>query len=227
MSSSSEKRPGAGAKSMRSAVSAAGAGRVPLIGITGGIGSGKSTVSRILRELGCSVFDCDAESRRLQKKGSPALDRIRGEFGDEVFCRDGRLNRRRLARAAFADPERTEALNRIMHGAILEGMKAFYSRHSGKGRPVFAEIPLLFEVSWQEHVDRIWLVTADTELRVRRAAARGAAGEDEVRARIARQLPDSVKIPLADTVLLNEGTEEELRSQVEAALNKEERERVL
>ena len=194
-----------------------------LIGITGGIGSGKSTLSALLRKKGFRVFDCDAYTRRMTRKGSPLLKELAAQFGESVITKDGRLNRKRLARAAFADPVSTEKLNSMMHGEVLQGMRDFREKEGNRTNApslVFAEIPLLYEAGWERYVDLVWLVTADEEIRRSRVKDRDPSISDEdVAARMARQLPEDYKKERAERIFVNDGTVEELEGALDLALS--------
>jgi dephospho-CoA kinase len=209
-------------------------------GLTGSLGSGKSTVAGIFRDRGLQVLEADAIAREMMQPGQEVYRRIAEQFGPEVVLADGALNRRRLAELAFAHG-RLDELNRIVHPPVIaEQEKRMAGIFAADPRAVVViESALIFEAdawgtaggesgaagSWRQRFDRIILVTAPDELKVERFVARilpaGASGEDraaaerDARQRLAAQLPDAVKIPHADFVIDNAGTLEATRAQAE------------
>jgi len=209
------------------------------VGLTGGLGSGKSTVAARLRELGAQVIEADELGRELMEPGHAVFDEIARVFGPEVVGPDGRLNRRRLAEIAFAGG-RLDELNAIVHPAVIAAqarwMDDVFARDANAVAVV--ESALVFEVErdarargetegvladWRRRFDRVLVVTAPDELKIARYAAKVAPGgegraaaEADARARLARQIPDEVKAARADFVLDNSGDLEGLRRQVDA-----------
>lgn len=200
------------------------------VGLTGGLGSGKSTAAAMLRERGAHVLVADEIGRRLMEPGSAVHDSIAATFGPSVVLEDGTLDRAVLARLAFREG-RAEELNAIVHPAVLAEQLRL-TKDVAAADPaavVVVESALLFETrhagpgGWQERFDRVVLVTAPDEVKVRRFVdrSRGTEGMAADRAaeatrRLARQLPDEHKRRLADFVLNNEGTREALAVQVAA-----------
>lgn len=208
------------------------------VGLTGGLGSGKSTVARMLRELGAEVIESDELGRALMEPGNPAYDQIVRAFGQEVVGADGRLNRPRLADLAFKF-NRVKELNAIVHPAVIEAqaawMKQVFERDSAAVAVVVSA--LIFEVErdaqeggastaayadLRKRIDRIVLVTASDDDKIARYVARVCTcgmgmekAETDARARLAHQMPDRDKIGRADFVLENNGDLEDLRIQVE------------
>jgi dephospho-CoA kinase len=190
------------------------------VGLTGGLGSGKSTVGRIFAELGAQVVDADELGRRLMQPGQQVYRRIVEQFGPAVVRPDGALDRRALAELAFAGG-RLEDLNRIVHPAAIAAQEEWMRSLSA---PIaIVESALVFEVSipgWKERFDRIILVTAPDELKIRRFVARSlerSGGDpnslaDDARKRLAAQIPDAKKIPLSDWVIDNSGDLEATRA---------------
>jgi dephospho-CoA kinase len=209
------------------------------VGLTGGLGSGKSTVAAYLRELGAQVIEADALGRALMEPGQQAFDRIVQHFGPEVLSADGRLNRSRLAELAFRDG-RVQELNAIIHPATVDAqrrwMQEVFARDSAA--VAVAESALIFEVArdarargetdtplanLRKRIDRIIVVTAPDDLKIARYAARisssgpeHAAAEADARRRLALQIPDAEKAAQADYVIDNSGDTAALRAQVEA-----------
>jgi dephospho-CoA kinase len=186
-----------------------------IIGLTGGIGSGKSTVSEMLRELGAMVVDADEGARVVVQAGQPALADIRERFGDGVFAADGSLDREKLADVVFNDEQAREDLNAITHPRVRAWMAEQMQAASEAGAPaVVLDIPLLFESGLTAGLDEIVVVWAPVEEQFRRAVARGLRGDD-VRARIKAQMPIDEKREKATLVIDNSGTKEKTRRQVE------------
>jgi dephospho-CoA kinase len=186
-----------------------------IIGLTGGIGSGKSTVSAMLRELGATVVDADEGARVVVQPGQPALAEIRDRFGEEVFATDGSLDRDRLADVVFNDERAREDLNAITHPRVRAWMAEQMQAAAEAGAPaVVLDIPLLFESGLTAGLDDIVVVWSPVEAQFKRAVGRGLRGED-VRARIRAQMPIDHKRDQATFVIDNSGTEAETRRQVE------------
>jgi dephospho-CoA kinase len=187
-----------------------------IIGLTGGIGSGKSTVSAILRELGATVVDADEGARAVVEPGQPALEEIRERFGETVFAADGSLDRDRLADIVFSDERAREDLNTITHPRVRAWMAARMQAAAEAGAPVVVlDIPLLFESGLTAGLDEIVVVWAPVEAQFARAVARGGRGED-IRARIKAQMPLDHKREQATVVIDNSGSKIGTRGQVEA-----------
>ncbi len=193
-----------------------------IYGLTGGTGSGKSTVAEYLKELGYIVVDADIIARSVTAKGSPVLDDLSKAFGNDIIDENGELIRKKLGSIVFGDPEKLEQLNVIMRQALDEKMlaalgKASEERLYGK---VFFDAPTLFESKREDFVDKIWVVAADRETRIARIMKRDGISREEVEKRMLSQLPDDVKIARADLVIYNDGTLEDLRQKVLSALEK-------
>jgi dephospho-CoA kinase len=203
------------------------------VGLTGGLGSGKSTAARLFAALGAHVLQSDAIGRELMEPGQPVHSAVVARFGDSVVAADGTLDRKALARIAFAEG-RVEELNAIVHPAVI-------ARQVELSEEVFARDPeavvmvesaLIFETNyggagrWQSRFDRIILVTAPEELKIQRFVARAAHGgplseadravlEAEARRRLAQQISDERKSALCDYLLTNGGALTELEWQVD------------
>ena len=186
-----------------------------VIGLTGGIASGKSTVAAMFAELGAAIVSADAIAREVVEPGEPALEEIRAAFGPEVLLPDGRLDRRRLGAIVFADPERRRRLEAILHPRIRARMREQIEAAAGTGRPVVAEIPLLFESpASRALVDVTVVVYVDREQQLARLISRDGLTPAEAEARLAAQLPLEEKARLADYVIDNRGQLEHTRAQV-------------
>ena len=185
-----------------------------LIGLTGGIGSGKSTVSAFLRELGAEVIDADEGARAVLEPGTPGFQAVVDAFGPELV-REGRLDRARLAELVFNDRQALERLNAITHPLVREWSAARLAEAAEKGVGVVVQdIPLLFENNLDGLFKATILVYVPPELQLRRLVARGMP-EADARARIASQLPIDAKRERATYVVDNSGPREETRAQTE------------
>ena len=187
-----------------------------LIGLTGGIGSGKSTVAALLRELGATVIDADEATRAVQAPGSPGLQQLVEAFGPEILTPDGALDRPRLAAIAFSDPEARRRLNEIVHPLVREWMAERQREAAERGdAAVVLEVPLLFETRGAEGLDAVVLVYAPEDVQLKRLIEARGMDEQAARARIASQMPIEEKRRLASHVIPNTGTLEQLRTETE------------
>ncbi|RNC66624.1 MAG: dephospho-CoA kinase [Desulfuromonadales bacterium] len=192
-----------------------------IIGLTGGIASGKSTVARILEQLGASVVDADQLAREAVRPGMPALDAIVADFGPDVLLTDGSLDRKALGRIIFADPQARRRLEAITHPAIarLADERLDELRRAGK-EVVFYMAPLLIEAGVTGRVDEIWVVYVDRETQLARLTGRDGIGRDEAEQRLAAQMPMDEKAAHGAAVIDNRGTPEETERQVAALWKK-------
>lgn len=186
-----------------------------IIGVTGGIGSGKSVVSCLLRLMGVPVYDCDSEAKRLMCQSAEIREALVEAIGGEVYRADGQLNRTHLASYMFGHAERVEQVNRIVHPVVRADFRQ-WARLSGK-RVVAVESAILFEAGMEADVDSVWLVHASEDIRLQRAVLRDAAHEQAVRARMQSQLSEQEYVQRADKVICNDG-KCSLIAQVEALL---------
>ena len=198
--------------------------RFLLVGLTGGIATGKSTVSEILRRLGCVVIDADQLAREVVAPGEPALAAVVREFGD-VLTPDGALDRKKVAAIVFAEPARRQRLEAILHPAIRARFDArlqTLAREGFEGIVVF-DAPVMIESGGDKHMDRLVVVVTDEATQRARLVARDADAADGAR-RIASQMPLAEKVQLADHVIDNSGdraaTEARTR-EVHAALTRD------
>lgn len=187
-----------------------------IVGLTGGIGSGKSTVAALLAERGAVVIDADAIAREVQEPGSPVLAALAQRFGPEVLNADGSLDRGAVAEIAFKDPEALQALNKIVHPAIGAEMNRRVLEQVGTTNVVVLDIPLLTE-NPREGLQGKIVVDAPVELQVRRLVEQRGFDEADARARISRQATREQRQEGADVVIDNSGTLAELVPQVERA----------
>ncbi|WP_242394620.1 dephospho-CoA kinase [Anaeromyxobacter oryzisoli] len=175
-----------------------------VVGLTGGIASGKSTFAALLRERGVPVVDADALARRVVQPGSPALARIAAEFGPRVLAADGGLDRKRLAARVFADPAARRALEAITHPAIRQAMREETRRLAAAGHElVLYDTPLLYEVGLDATLDCVVVVWAPREVQRERLMRRDGLAPADADARLAAQLPLDEKAARADFVVEN------------------------
>ncbi len=186
------------------------------VGITGGIGGGKSVVSRFLRILGYSVYDSDEQAKALMARSSCIQEQLSAEFGADIYV-GGVLNRTRLAERVFADKATLQRLNTIVHPAVKADFAEWCCKRSAE--PVlFIESAILLEAGFSDTVDEIWLVTAPEAVRVSRVIARNHCSAEEAISRIRSQMSDAEKEKYASAVILNDG-EKPLIPQIFKALS--------
>ena len=187
-----------------------------ILGLTGGIGSGKSMVAQMFAQLGAAVVDADQLAREVVEPGQPALQEIAATFGPEVLLPDGRLDRPRLAAIIFADPAERAKLDAITHPRIRARMdEEIEARRSGPG-VLLVDIPLLYENDRVDTVEKVIVVWVDPPTQLRRLSQRGGLSAEAARQRISAQMPLDAKRARADHVIDNSGELEETRRQVEA-----------
>lgn len=183
----------------------------PTIGLTGGIAAGKSCVARVLRELGVSVIDADALAREVVARGSEGLAAVVAAFGSEVLDEQGNLDRERMGKRVFADPEARKTLQAITHPRIgqLSAQRIAEAR-AGSTPYVVYEAPLLVETGAHKGLDALIVVAAEEGAQVSRAEVRDGLAAEQARQRIAAQLPLARKLEVADYVIQNDGSLDEL-----------------
>ena len=186
-----------------------------LVGLTGNIASGKTTVAQLLSERGATIIDADVLARRAVERGTSAFDAITRRWGTSVLAPDGHLDRAALRRAVFGNPRELEALNDIVHPEVERLRKQRIDEARARGdRIVVCDIPLLFEKKMVERFDRILLVDAPRPLRLERLVSDRGLRETEAMDMIAAQMPADLKRARADFVIDNGGTLTELESRV-------------
>jgi len=176
-----------------------------LVGLTGGIATGKSTFARALRALGAPVIDADQLARAAVAKGTPTLAAVAAAFGAEVLTEGGELDRSRMAARVFADPGARRRLEALVHPAVRALFRVELERLAREGRSVaFYDVPLLFEAGLEEEVDLVVVVWAPRELQLARLATRDGLDRAAGEARLAAQKPIDEKAARADLVVVNE-----------------------
>lgn len=205
--------------------------KVKVIGLTGGIGTGKSTAAQYLRSKGLAHVDADKISHSLTADGSPmlrVLDEVFGPMGTmgvegvEILNTDGTLNRKALASLVFTDPERKKKLDELMFGAIISEIDSRIAGIQSKCQvpAVLLDAPLLFEAGLETRCNQVLLLVADMDIRIARVCARDKTTPEDVGNRIRNQMSDQDKILMADVVIDNSGTQEELFEKIDEYLKK-------
>lgn len=196
-------------------------GRMKKVGLTGGIGSGKSTVARMLANAGFPVVDADQIAREIMEPGSPVLERVAEEFGADILDDEGVLDRSELARRAFASKEATERLNAITHPAIrAESERRFAAAEKAGETAVIYDMPLLVDLGLHAGMNLTVVVDVDVEERVRRLVEKRGLDEADARARMGQQIDDATRLAAADVVIDNNGSLDALECQVAALVER-------
>jgi dephospho-CoA kinase len=192
------------------------------IGLTGGIASGKSTVSRMLRERGTLIVDADQISREIVMPGSPVLQKIADEFGQEVLLESGELNRKKLGSIIFSDEEKRLKLNAIMHPPIRAEMLRRIRQYEAEypDKLIVADIPLLYESNLQHMFSEVMVVYVPLPVQIARLMERDGLTESQALERIRSQMPLEDKRRLADVVIDNSGSLEETAKQLDQYLER-------
>jgi dephospho-CoA kinase len=196
-----------------------------LIGLTGGIACGKSSVLEILTSLGARTIDADQVTHQLQQPGTRVYQQIVATFGREITGADGAIDRRKLGAVVFQDPARLRQLEQIVHPAVRADMHATLAEANqaahdagGSERPVVViDAIKLIESGWAAACDQVWVVTCSTEQQIERMVTTRKLSEGEARARIAAQADPASRLPYAHLVIDNSGSRAQTRAQVETA----------
>jgi len=191
----------------------------PIIGLTGGIGAGKTTVAAILAGLGARVIDADRIGHEVYRPGSAGFARVVEAFGPGVVGADGAIDRRTLGALVFADPAARARLNALVHPLIATevGGRIAAARAEGFEGPLVVEAAVLLEAGWQSLVDRVWVVSARREDAILRVMATRGLAREEVERRLEAQMSDAERRRQADLVIENDGPPAALRAAVEEA----------
>ena len=187
-----------------------------VVGLTGGIGSGKSTVATMLTELGAHLVDTDAIARALTAPGGLAIPEIAAAFGDDFIDGDGAMNRDRMRELAFSDPGALMRLQAILHPLITQESEV-QARQANPGQVVVFDVPLLAESGsrWKDRVDKVLVIDCTAETQIQRVMARSGWTREAVQAVLAKQATRESRCAVADHIILNDGLSlEELRQEV-------------
>ena len=191
-----------------------------LIGLTGGMGSGKSTVADCLRSNGIPVIDADVIAHKIMNEEN-TLDKIHEIFGKNVFDKDGSLNKVNFSSVLFTNTVKRKKLNEFVHPKVWTEMMNETEKYVTKGsKVIFLDVPLLIESGWHTRVNETWLVKADYNERIARLRLRTNLSTEEIKNRIEIQMPESEKEEYADKIINNDGTIEETEKQVIEELQK-------
>jgi len=186
-----------------------------VIGLTGGIGSGKSTVSQFLAELGAVILDADKVGHEAFKPNTEAWREVVAAFGQEILSPDGEIDRKKLGEIVFGQPESLLRLNQIMHPRMYEMMKARIEEYRQQGVAVVVlEAALLIEASWTSLVDEVWITVASEARILERLKEQRGLAEEQTLARIRSQLPSEERIKHADVVINNDGDLDAVKAKV-------------
>ena len=192
-----------------------------IIGLTGGIATGKSTVSELLTAYGFKVVDADVASRKAVKKGSKGLDQIREKFGQEAIDDNGEMNRKYVGELVFNNPEQRIELNKIVHPIVREIMEEEKNHYLNEGYNVIMDIPLLFENDLQDTVDEVRVVYTSESIQIERLMERNDLSQEDAKARVYSQISIDKKSRMADHVIDNLGDKLELKQNLQQLLEKE------
>ena len=186
------------------------------VALTGGIGTGKSTASKILNELGAFIFDADKEAKNILKNNETTQSELIAEFGTDIMSGDEKIDNNKLARIAFQDQDHQLKLNSIIHPYVFQQIDKNFDNALEKGtHDIFVvDAALIYESGADTHMDYVIVITALLKVRMERALQRERLTRDEILKRIDLQWPEDEKIALADFVIHNDGTEEELRGSI-------------
>jgi dephospho-CoA kinase len=192
------------------------------IGLTGGIGTGKTTVAGILSDLGAHVIHADTVGHQVYAPGTEGWQQVVSAFSRDVVAGDGTIDRKKLGQIVFSDAAQLARLNSIVHPLIRDEVRRRIEaqRASGFRLPIIVEAAILLEAKWTSICDVVWVVVAPVDEVVKRIATERGLSPDDIRARVAAQLEDAERRTFADVVIENTGSPGELRQQVEAAWNK-------
>lgn len=192
-----------------------------VIGLTGGIATGKSTVSELLTAYGFKIVDADIASREAVKKGSKGLEQIKKTFGGEAIDDNGEMNRKYMGELVFNHLEKRIVLNNIVHPIVRELMEEQKKYYLNQGFNVIMDIPLLFENDLQDTVDEVWVVYTSESIQIDRLMERNNLTQEDAKARVLSQISIDKKSRMADYVIDNLGDKLELKQNLQQLLEKQ------
>jgi len=191
------------------------------LGVTGGIATGKSTVSKMIRDYGFTVIDADVAARKVVEPGEKAYSLVVEHFGEDILLENGEIDRKKLGQIVFHNEDKRNLLNSIVHPEVRKWMLVRKEEAFGRGeRAVFLDIPLLFESNLMWMVDQVIVVYTDEATQIKRLMVRNGLSEEEALARIKAQMPIEEKRKLGDAVIDNRGSLSDTKKQLESLLKR-------
>ena len=192
------------------------------VGLTGGIGSGKSTASKFFEKLGAFVLDADKEAKNLLEKNEIVQHEVISEFGTDIINATGKVDKKKLARVAFQDVDHQRRLNSVVHPYIYDLIDKTFDKvlSDGKYDVFIIDAAMIYESGYDIHLDYIIVITAQLKNRMERALARKTLTREEILKRIEFQWPEEEKVGMADFVIHNDGTEKELNDNIKSLIKK-------
>ena len=192
------------------------------VGLTGGIGSGKSTASKFFEKLGAFILDADKEAKNLLEKNEIVQHEVISEFGTDIINTTGKVDKNKLARVAFQDVDHQRRLNSVVHPYIYDLIDKTFDKvlSDGKHAVFIIDAAMIYESGYDIHLDYIIVITAQLKNRMERALARKTLTREEILKRIEFQWPEEEKVGMADFVIHNDGTEKELNDNIKSIINK-------
>ena len=192
------------------------------VGLTGGIGSGKSTASKFFEKLGAFILDADKEAKNLLEKNEIVQHEVISEFGTDIINTTGKVDRNKLARVAFQDVDHQRRLNSVVHPYIYDLIDKTFDKilSDGKHAVFIIDAAMIYESGYDIHLDYIIVITAQLKNRMERALARKTLTREEILKRIEFQWPEEEKVGMADFVIHNDGSEKELNDNIKSLIKK-------
>jgi len=192
------------------------------VGLTGGIGSGKSTASKFFEKLGAFILDADKEAKNLLEKNEIVQHEVISEFGTDIINTTGKVDKNKLARVAFQDVDHQRRLNSVVHPYIYDLIDKTFDKvlSDGKHAVFIIDAAMIYESGYDIHLDYIIVITAQLKNRMERALARKTLTREEILKRIEFQWPEEEKVGMADFVIHNDGSEKELNDNIKSLIKK-------
>ena len=192
------------------------------VGLTGGIGTGKSTASNFFKEIGAFVFDADTEAKNLLSSNDVVQHELISEFGTDIINPSGEIDKKKLARVAFQDVDHQRRLNSVVHPYIYDLIDNSYDKvlSDGKHNVFIIDAAMIYESGYDIHLDYVIVITAQLKNRMERALARNTLTREEILKRMEFQWTEEEKVNMADFVIHNDGTEKELNNNIKSLMKK-------